>query len=220
MTELLATPSNLGRYEIEWSCASLEELWDVAFRFVDESYPEQLDYYRDISLESLTPHSFWSEYIWCVYTSGFNASVVSKKFKDLMNAYGPWDFKQPDRRVKEKVLKIFANKRKCDAILRTRSWLRSMGWDRFREDFIASPETLGHLPFIGSVTRYHLARNIGVDCVKPDLHLVRLAEFFSMEEPSSLCEFLAGLSGERLGVVDYVLWCYCATFGTTILAND
>lgn len=52
------------------------------------------------------------------------------------------------------------------------------------------------------------------DCVKPDVHLVRLACYFGLVDPELMCAYLSGLSGERLGVVDFILWSYCAAFGT------
>ncbi|WP_272011409.1 hypothetical protein [Roseovarius sp. ZX-A-9] len=35
---------------------------------------------------------------------------------------------------------------------------------------------LGELPWIGKITKYHLAKNLGVDCAKPDCWLERLCE--------------------------------------------
>ena len=35
---------------------------------------------------------------------------------------------------------------------------------------------LKSLPYIGNITKYHLAKNLGIDVVKPDRHLTRIAE--------------------------------------------
>lgn len=61
------------------------------------------------------------------------------------------------------------------------------------------------LPWIGKITAYHLAKNLGVDCCKPDRHLVRLTAIVSME-PEELCHWLAGKTGDRVATVDTVLW--------------
>jgi hypothetical protein len=61
------------------------------------------------------------------------------------------------------------------------------------------------LPWIGPVTRYHLAKNLGVDCAKPDRHLVRLAAE-SGETVDELCRRLATATGDRVATVDLVLW--------------
>ena len=41
---------------------------------------------------------------------------------------------------------------------------------------------------MGPVMRYHLARNIGLDAVKPDRHLVRLTKHFCFKDAYTMCE--------------------------------
>ncbi|MBX3553898.1 MAG: hypothetical protein KF697_15720 [Pseudolabrys sp.] len=70
-------------------------------------------------------------------------------------------------------------------------------------------EYLGKLPWIGSVTKFHLAKNFGVDVAKPDVHLVRLAR--AVGKPvNELCRELAEQSGYRIATVDLILWFACA----------
>lgn len=65
------------------------------------------------------------------------------------------------------------------------------------------------LPFIGQITKYHLAKNFGADVAKPDVHLQRLAERYDTTA-QKLCEHLAGLSGLKARTVDLLLWRACA----------
>lgn len=60
---------------------------------------------------------------------------------------------------------------------------------------------LATLPYIGSITKYHLARNLGADYAKPDVHLNRLAEAEQVDA-QALCERLAAESGYRVGTVE------------------
>lgn len=64
------------------------------------------------------------------------------------------------------------------------------------------------LPWIGPVTRHHLAKNLGVDTAKQDLHLHRLAEWEDMTA-IELCTRLARQSGFRIATVDTILWRAC-----------
>lgn len=64
---------------------------------------------------------------------------------------------------------------------------------------------LASMPWIGPITKYHLAKNFGLDCVKPDRHLVRIAQAHA-SDPHTLCSELAEATGDRIGTVDYVLW--------------
>lgn len=69
---------------------------------------------------------------------------------------------------------------------------------------------LASLPWIGDITKYHLAKNFGVDVAKPDVHLQRLADREDTT-PQALCERLARESGYRIATVDLLLWRACAT---------
>ncbi len=64
------------------------------------------------------------------------------------------------------------------------------------------------LPWIGDITKWHLAKNLGVDCAKPDIHLSRLANHYGTT-PANLCRRLADASGDRVATVDLVIWRAC-----------
>lgn len=70
-------------------------------------------------------------------------------------------------------------------------------------------ECLADLPWIGGITKYHLAKNFGVDCVKPDVHLVRLADHYQTT-PDALCSRLAAETGYKKRTIDVLLWRACA----------
>lgn len=65
------------------------------------------------------------------------------------------------------------------------------------------------LPWIGGITKYHLAKNFGADVAKPDVHLQRLADREGCT-PQALCERLALATGWRIATVDTLLWRACA----------
>lgn len=65
------------------------------------------------------------------------------------------------------------------------------------------------LPFIGGITKYHLAKNFGAQVAKPDVHLQRLADHEGVTA-QQLCELLAAATGYRIATVDTILWRACA----------
>lgn len=67
----------------------------------------------------------------------------------------------------------------------------------------------GSLPWVGPVTKLHLAKNLGADVAKPDVHLLRLSEPAG-ETAQGLCERLAKETGYRAATVDLILWRACA----------
>ncbi len=70
-------------------------------------------------------------------------------------------------------------------------------------------EYLAGIPWIGQITKYHLAKNFGADVAKPDVHLVRLADREGCTV-QALCERLAAETGLRVATVDTLLWRACA----------
>ena len=81
----------------------------------------------------------------------------------------------------------------------------------FRE-FRAAQDVLAFcagLPWLGPVTKFHLAKNLGVDVAKPNVHLNRLSkpEGVTAQE---LCERLASETGYRAATIDLILWRACA----------
>ena len=68
---------------------------------------------------------------------------------------------------------------------------------------------LASLPWIGEITKFHLAKNFGLDVAKPDVHLQRLADRDGTT-PNALCARLAKATGLRVATVDTILWRACA----------
>lgn len=78
--------------------------------------------------------------------------------------------------------------------------------------YCASTERLAYLeslPWIGRITKYHLAKNFGLQYAKPDVHLQRLADREGCTA-QALCERLAAEVGLRVATVDTILWRACA----------
>ena len=65
---------------------------------------------------------------------------------------------------------------------------------------------LKSLPYIGPVTCYHLAKNIGLQVAKPDRHLTRLANHTGYNDVQLFCEDISRQTGDSIPAVDIVLW--------------
>lgn len=65
------------------------------------------------------------------------------------------------------------------------------------------------IPWIGPVLALHLAKLLGSDVAKPDLHLVRLANR-ERTTVAKLCQRLAAETGYRVATTDAILWRGCA----------
>lgn len=103
----------------------------------------------------------------------------------------------------EPVAAVFGHAGKAAAI----EWIwarRRALWWRYRLD-ADKVGWLGQLPWVGPITRWHLYKNFGGDCVKPDRWLERIARAHGTT-PVALCRGLAQATGDRVATVDMVLW--------------
>lgn len=101
---------------------------------------------------------------------------------------------------------VFGHKRKCISIGRV--WLEREKLFRQYSALMSDDsrvEFLGELPHIGPITKWHAAKNFGLDVAKPDRHLERVAAWTG-ETVTALCTRLAAASGDRVATVDYVIW--------------
>jgi len=69
-------------------------------------------------------------------------------------------------------------------------------------------EYLKSLPWIGDITCWHLAKNLGLNVVKPDRWLVRVANAYNMT-PDGLCDEISKITGETKHTVDLIIWRGC-----------
>ena len=199
-----------------------------ALSFAREFYQEEMDFISSIRFEDVAPGAFFREYIWVVHATGFSAKAVGKFMPRLEEAYGYW----LDLGLKEfddafvPVKPVCNNPQKAKAI---HSMARMMGrelgqnkiaWSDFRQERLSTPEKLAKLPYIGKVTCYHLGRNIGLlECVKPDLHLLRMAEHWGFQTCEEMCRAVRP-EGMPLGIVDLVFWYAASTFGTLEIRQE
>lgn len=143
------------------------------------------------------PEEFASEAVYVICNSGMRQSVAKHIHRPCIDALNAGEsaataFRHPGKKVA------------IDTIWAAREELfaRSLA-ARDKIEFCAE------LPWIGPVTKHHLAKNFGVDTAKPDVHLERLAGVEN-RDTFQLCARLARQSGYRIATVDSILWRACA----------
>jgi len=204
---------------------SIQKYFDDSYRFVNKFYSNELNYYLNLDFHLLTIDNFYQEYIWCVHTAGFSAKIVGKHINNLLKIYSPYylyattDFNQSFESLKL----ICNNQLKSQAIWKLANILitelKTIDWLTFKNQHLNTPEKLQRLPYIGKITCFHLARNIGLlDSVKPDLHLTRLATHFGFKTPIEMCQAIN--SDLPLGIIDLILWYAASTFSTLSIKKD
>lgn len=141
---------------------------------------------------------FASEAIFVICNSGMKNTVARRIYDKVM----------PMVRMGGSALNVFGHHGKSTAI--DIIWARRQ---HYFEGFMAADDKVAFcetLPWIGGITKYHLAKNFGAQVAKPDVHLQRLADLCG-ETPQALCERLSVASGWKVATVDLMLWRACAT---------
>ena len=159
-------------------------------------YAEAIERSETVGLPA-TADAFASEAIYVAINAGFSNKVAVPIFERCMTAL------KNGRSSKT----VFGHPGKTDAI--DDIWTRRKVLFRKLKKADDLIEFCATLPWTGPITKYHLAKNIGADVAKPDVHLNRLAapEGITAQE---LCERLARETGYRAATVDMILWRACA----------
>lgn len=170
---------------------------------VRAGFASDIDWAENLRFVQLTPGYVMRETAWVIVNSGFRFQVARKLWPALEDAFNGFDPERIDERCRPGALRVLNYPRKIDAIIQMACLVRDC-FDIIVEHR-ADVDYLRSLPFIGPVTCYHLAKLLGADVVKPDVHLVRASTAAEME-PQALCNLLGSLTGDRATTVDSVLW--------------
>lgn len=181
--------------------------YHVAWRQVYEHYSDEVFWAERLQDVKPDLHYVMREAAWVIVGSGFRHKVARQIWPDLIVAFRGFDPARIDDSCLAPALRILNHEAKMLAIIAIARILRDEGIEPILAD-AHDPPRLTRLPFIGKVTCYHFAKLLGVDVVKPDVHLERAAKAAGYDTPLALCTKLRELTSDRLTVVDSVLWRY------------
>lgn len=173
---------------------SIVEFYNQAKQdIIQKGYKQEIDYVEKRYFDDVTPYNFQKEFVYVVCNSGMKNQVAEKIYKNYL----------------ENGISAINHPGKKKAIEQAERYYDI--WFEILQDLKTDDEKVEYLevlPFIGEITKYHLARNLGIDCAKPDRHLVRIAEKYGYDDVQAMCQHLSNVTGDRIGTVDIVLWRY------------
>jgi len=178
---------------------------------IASGYADEIDWQHNLSIEAMAESDFLREGAWVILSCGMRGSVVRSKFPGVSRAFEDWASaaKIVNNRAtcRRQAMKVFGHEGKIDAIIELAERVASVGFevvrDRIQSQGLSYLQTFS---YIGPVTAFHLAKNLGYDVVKPDRHLVRISHAFGYESPTALCRAIADFVGDKISVIDLVLW--------------
>lgn len=163
---------------------------DVKLEVLHQGYGHEIQW-----AENLKPVTdalaFWREYAWVVINSGMKNQVARRIWQDV----------QPVVEAGLDPRTVFNHGGKCSGIEYVYH-----NREKLLKEYLAAGDKLAWihaLPWIGDITKWHLAKNLGHDCAKPDRHLMRIAGAVDVHE---FCARIAKEAGDRVATVDLVIW--------------
>lgn len=180
---------------------------DAKERIVGAGYGEDLDWAESLHTVRPDTHYVFRETAWVILNSGFRYQVARKLWPRLSEVFHQFDISKVDASCLVAGLKVLNHPGKMRAIIQLAEILRTEGIEAILRD-AKDPEKLTRLPWIGKTTCWHLAKVLGQDVIKPDVHLQRAAKATGYERPLDLAAAIQVRLGEPLTVIDSVLWRY------------
>lgn len=166
---------------------------DIKQCLIEDGYADEIDWQTNI--EPVTDATvFRNEAIWVILNSGMREQIARIIHERIWHAY----------RNGDNISDVFGHKGKVSAIKHILKNYYSIFDGYINSD--DKIEYLQEIPYIGTITKYHLAKNLGHDCVKPDRHLVRIAKNYGFSDCNALCSYLSSETGDKVSVIDIVLW--------------
>jgi AraC-like DNA-binding protein len=194
------------------SLGSIHDLYQLAEREVRAAgYDWEIKWQKSLDFKSFSETDFLREAAWVILCSGFKESTVRKHFDYISMCFCDWESSYEIISHRElcvtTAFSCFRNKNKLNAIAKIAEIIDHHGFSNFKLMVQQDPILkLMELPFIGPITSWHLAKNLGLNVAKNDRHLLRIANHFGYSDSHSLCAKLSEYTGVSSSVIDIVLW--------------
>jgi hypothetical protein len=185
---------------------------------------------RLLEEEHLSSDEFAKRAIYVVLAGGFKQQIAKKKHQEIMFYLQSSPPEIETINLTSGLLNIFGNKKKINAIVDI--WQNSEKYSNGYYSLKNEPlevklSYLSQLPYIGQITKNHLARNLGEDVPKYDIWVQRLGVAFSdrkdlenkidnsklnpeiLKVCDDMFKYIKQETGLPIGYIDLVLWRAC-----------
>jgi len=174
-------------------------------------FGEEISWQASVDFNNISESDFLREHAWVTLSAGMKERVIRNLFHPISSSFYYWEsakiIVENESHCRNSALRHFNNIHKINAIIITAKDISSKGFNLFKSSIHIDPlKILRSLPYIGPVTCYHLAKNIGLQVAKPDRHLTRLANSVGYSDVQWFCKYISLQTGDSIPVVDIVLW--------------
>jgi len=186
-------------------------------RLLSTGFATEIAWQLQQEFSAFTETDLLREAAWVILCSGFRESIVRRCFDFVSLCFCDWESAakicDSAEHCKATALAAFANRQKIDGIIGMAEVVTRLGFAQLKQNILKDPiSSVQILPFIGPITAFHLAKNLGYATAKPDRHLVRIAGALGHPDVHQLCRSLSRDTGDPIQVVDLVLWRYAERY--------
>jgi len=180
-------------------------------KFAAEEIGHKADFFPTDNDQNFSEKEILREGAWVILCGGFREAVIRRLFANFSLCFCDWEsaleILKNRNMCRETALDVFRNEKKVDAIIKLAELIVGTGFEELKSKILTSPiKVLSDIHFIGPITSYHLAKNLGFQVAKPDRHLNKISKNNGFKDAHELCEAIASQTREPISVVDGVLW--------------
>lgn len=184
---------------------------DAKLFVVAAGYSSEIDWQEQQKIANINESDFLREGAWVILSSGMRETIVRRRFKNISEAFFEWESAEKIVRQEKRCIKdafqYFRHLPKLKAIVNIAIHLFENGFDRVIESIKQGGlDYIMRFPYMGPATSCHFAKNLGLPLAKPDRHLLRITQKMGYSSPQELCSTIAEQTGDKISVVDIVLW--------------
>lgn len=183
-------------------------------RLVAAGFEREISWQKALDPQAITERDLLREAAWVVLCSGFREATVRARFSQISLCFCDWESSEEivanAEACRRTASSVFGNGRKIAAILSTAHVIAISGFASIKARILANPiSALLRFDYIGDITAFHLAKNLGFQVAKQDRHLARLSSRLGFCDADNLCRALSLATGDPVNTVDLVLWRDC-----------
>lgn len=220
---------------------NLREIFDSMFKKLEaisnkDNFIKEINERKARIFDKNKPNSFFYEVmVRDIFNAGMKASIVTDKWPDIRVAFSDFDIekvsKYSDKEIRNLINnpKIIRNQKKIRACVENARRMKALS-ERFgsfgeflnRDKynlFLLKHELTNNFRYLGNVVVLDYLKDIGMDIIKPDVHVMRvffrlgLIDSEKQTEASAnriirVAEDIKKETFEKLAVIDAVFWMY------------
>ena len=182
-------------------------------KVLSAGYADEVSWQLSRQTKAIDETDLLRESAWVILSSGFRESIVKKIFTYISLCFYDWEsagvITQNRDMCRATALSAINHVGKIDGIIRVAEIIDKTGFNVLKQRIITDPICeLMRFPYVGKITAYHLAKNLGFQVAKADRHLMRLSSIAGFSDVQEFCSTISEMTDDPINVVDIVLWRY------------